>query len=184
MNDAIKQIAERLKGLREVLDLSPEEVAETAGMTLEEYGALESGTVDLSVSALQKISRKYGIALDVLMFGEEPKMSNYFLTRNGAGISIERTCAYKYQSLASGFRGRQMDPFIVTVEPTEDEAPRAINAHPGQEFNLVLRGEMELTVGSKVFVLREGDSLYFNSELPHGMRALGGKTVSFLTVIV
>ena len=69
------------------------------------------------LSALPKIARKYGIALDVLMFGEEPKMSSYFLTRCGSGVSVERTKAYKYQSLASGFRGRKADPFIVTVEP-------------------------------------------------------------------
>ena len=84
---------------------------------MEEYLGMESGEKDISVSALQKIARKYGIALDVLMFGEEPKMSSYFLTRCGSGVSVERTKAYKYQSLASGFRGRKADPFIVTVEP-------------------------------------------------------------------
>ncbi len=60
----------------------------------------------------RKIARKYGIALDVLMFGEEPKMSSYFLTRCGSGVSVERTKAYKYQSLASGFRGRKADPLL------------------------------------------------------------------------
>ena len=79
---------------------------------MEEYlGYGKRGRKDISVSALQKIARKYGIALDVLMFGEEPKMSSYFLTRCGSGVSVERTKAYKYQSLASGFRGRKADPF-------------------------------------------------------------------------
>lgn len=114
MSDQIKQIAERLQGLRDVLELTPDEVAKSCQLSVEEYLGMESGEKDISVSALQKIARKYGIALDVLMFGEEPKMSSYFLTRCGSGVSVERTKAYKYQSLASGFRGRKADPFIVT----------------------------------------------------------------------
>lgn len=114
MDEQIKQIAERLKGLRDALDLSVEEVAADCNFTVEEYQAIESGECDFSVSVLQRIARKYGITLDELMFGEEPKMKSYFLTRRGTGVSVERTKAYKYQSLASGFKGRKADPFIVT----------------------------------------------------------------------
>ena len=85
MSDQIKQIAERLQGLRDVLELTPDEVAKSCQLSVEEYLGMESGEKDISVSALQKIARKYGIALDVLMFGEEPKMSSYFLTRCGSG---------------------------------------------------------------------------------------------------
>ncbi len=99
MDEQIKQIAERLKGLRDALDLSVEEVAADCNFTVEEYQAIESGECDFSVSVLQRIARKYGITLDELMFGEEPKMKSYFLTRRGTGVSVERTKAYKYQSL-------------------------------------------------------------------------------------
>ena len=142
MSDQIKQIAERLQGLRDVLELTPDEVAKSCQLSVEEYLGMESGEKDISVSALQKIARKYGIALDVLMFGEEPKMSSYFLTRCGSGVSVERTKAYKYQSLASGFRGRKADPFIVTVEPKPENTPIHFNSHEGQEFNLVIEGRM------------------------------------------
>ena len=142
MSDQIKQIAERLQGLRDVLELTPDEVAKSCQLSVEEYLGMESGEKDISVSALQKIARKYGIALDVLMFGEEPKMSCYFLTRCGSGVSVERTKAYKYQSLASGFRGRKADPFIVTVEPKPENTPIHFNSHEGQEFNLVIEGRM------------------------------------------
>ncbi len=184
MSDHLKQIAERLKGLREVLELTPEEVAESCQLTVDQYLGMESGEKDISVSALQKISRKYGIALDVLMFGEEPKMSSYFLTRCGTGVSVERTKAYKYQSLASGFRGRSMDPFIVTVEPKPEDTPIYFNSHEGQEFNWVIEGRMLLNINGKELILNPGDSLYFNSSIPHGMKALDGKTVKFLAVIL
>ena len=106
MDEAIKQIGQRLKGLREVLDIPAEEVAELCGITLEHYMKIEAGEADPSVYRLSRIAKRYGIALDVLMFGEEPRMSAYFLTRKGQGLSVERRKEYKYDSLASGLRWR------------------------------------------------------------------------------
>ena len=184
MNDQIKQIAARLRGLRDVLELTEQEVAESCNLTVEEYMAMESGTQDISVSALQMIARRYDITLDVLMFGEEPKMSAYFLTRKGAGVSVERTKAYKYEALASGFRRRIADPFIVTVEPKPEGTPLHLNSHEGQEFNMVMEGRLLLNIDGKDIILNEGDSLYFDSTKPHGMQALDGKTVKFLAIIM
>lgn len=184
MEDQIRQIAERLRGLREVLELTVEDMARDCEISAEEYLRAETGDHDISVSMLQKIARKYGIALDALMFGEEPRMDSYFLTRAGKGTSIERTKAYKYQSLAAGFMNRDADPFIVTVEAKPNDAPIHYNSHHGQEFNYVLEGRMLLSINGKDLILNEGDSLYFNSKLPHGMKALDGKTVRFLAVIM
>lgn len=181
-NDQIKQIAERLRGLREVLELTEEDVARDCEISLDEYQKSESGDYDISVSMLQKIARKYNIALDALMFGEEPKMSSYFLTRAGKGTSIERTKAYKYQSLGAGFKNRIADPFIVTVEPSDKVI--TYNSHSGQEFNFIIEGQMLLSINEKELILNEGDSIYFNSKFPHGMKALNGKTVRFLAVIM
>lgn len=184
MDEQIRQIAERLKGLRDALDLDMEDVAGGCGITVDEYKALESGERDLSVSLLQKIAHRYGITLDELMFGEEPKMKSYFLTRKGTGISVERTKEYKYELLAAGFIGRIADPFIVTVEPKPEGTPVQFNSHQGQEFNLVIEGRLLLNINGKELFLNPGDSLYFNSALPHGMLALDGKPVKFLAIIM
>lgn len=184
MEDAIKQIGERLKGLREVLDIQAQEVADLCGVSLEAYLKAEEGEGELSISSMQKIARKYGIGFDVLLFGVEPHMNTYFLTRKGQGVSVERRKAYKYQSLAGGFRGRKAEPFMVLVEPKPDGAPLEKNSHDGQEFNIVIEGSLELTIGKKVLVLNEGDSIYFDASQPHCMRALDGKPVKFLAVIV
>ena len=184
MNEQIKQIAERLRGLRDVLDLTAEDMAKACDMDVEKYLEMESGNKDISVSALQQIARKYEVSLDVLMFGEEPKMSSYFLTRKGAGVSVERTKTYKYEALASGFRRRKADPFIVTVEPKPEGTPMYLNSHQGQEFNMVMEGRLLLNVDGKDIILNEGDSLYFDSTKPHGMMALDGKTVKFLAIIM
>ena len=184
MDEQIRQIGERLQGLRDALDLSIEEMASDCQISVEQYQAIELGESDISVSTLQRIARRFEIPLDVLMFGEEPKMSAYFLTRKGTGISVERTKAYKYESLASGFRNRKTDPFIVTVEPKPEDTPMYYNTHSGQEFNLVIEGRLLLSINGKELVLNPGDSLYFDSSLPHGMKALDGKTVKFLAIVM
>ena len=159
MNEQIKQIAERLRGLRDVLELTAEDIARDSDISAEEYRLAETGDYDISVSMLQKIARTYNVALDALMFGEEPKMSSYFVTRAGKGISIERTKAYKYQSLASGFMNRTADPFIVTVEPKAIDEPIHYNKHNGQEFNLVIEGRMLINIEGKEIILNQGDSI-------------------------
>ena len=184
MNEEIKQIAERLKGLRDVLELSVEEVAATCLLTPEQYLELESGSVDVSVSLLHRISNAYGIELTTLMFGNEPRMSAYYVTRKGKGISVERTKAYKYQSLAAGFTKRKADPFMVTAHPKPDDEPVNQNSHEGQEYNYVLTGRLLIVINGKEIILEEGDSVYFNSELPHGMKALDNQLVKFLAILI
>lgn len=184
MNEQIKQIAERLAGLRDALELTPEEMAHAAHLSTEEYLTLESGNTDISVSILHQISQAFGVELTTLMFGDEPKMSSYFITRKGKGIAVERTKAYKYQSLAAGFVGRKADPFMVTVHPKPEDTPIYQNSHAGQEYNMVVSGRLLLQINGKDLILEEGDSIYFNSELPHGMKALDGKEVKFLAIIL
>lgn len=184
MDEPIKQIGERLKGLREVLNIPAEEVAKLCDITLEHYLMIEAGEADPSVYRLSKISKRYGISLDVLLFGEEPHMSTYFLTRKGQGPEVERRKDYKYESLASGFRGRKADPFMTQVDPQPDGTVFHKNSHDGQEFDYVVEGRLEITIGNKVMILNEGDSIYFDAKQPHCMNALDGKPVKFLVVTI
>ena len=184
MEEAIKQIGERLKGLREVLDIPAQDLAGTCGITLDKYLKIESGEVDITISNIMKIARKYGVSADAIMFAEEPRMRSYSVVRKGHGLSVERTKAYKYQSLASGFSDRKAEVFIVTVEPKPDAHTIYKNTHPGQEFNMVLEGAMELYINGKTIVLEEGDSIYFDSTKPHGMKAIGKQPVKFLAVAI
>ena len=183
MNEQIKQIAERLVGLRDALEITPGEMAKACSISTEEYLRLETGNVDISVSLLHRIAQTYGIELTALMFGAEPKMNSYFITRRDKGVAVERTKAYKYQSLAAGFSKRKADPFMVTVSPKPTGEPVYLNSHDGQEYNYVINGRLLLQINGKDLVLEAGDSIYFNSELPHGMKALDGKDVCFLAVI-
>ena len=184
MDEQLKQIGERLKGLRDVLDLTAQEVADTVGISLDKYEKIEAGELDITISNLMKIARKYGVSTEELIFAESPHMKSYYVTRKGQGMSIERTKAYKYQSLVGGFMNHKADVFIVTVEPKPEAHTIYKNSHPGQEFNLILEGTMELYIGGKTMVLEEGDSIYFDSTKPHGMKAIGNKAVKFLAFTV
>lgn len=184
MEESIRQIGERLKGLREVLNIPAEEVAELCDISLEHYLKIEAGEADPSVFRLSKISKRYGIDLDVLLFGEEPRMSAYSVTRKGTGPEIDRGNDYKYQSLARGFRGRKADPFLVKVDPLPNGKKYRQNTVDGQEFNVVTEGTLEITIDDKVIVLNEGDSIYLDGRRPHCMRALNNKPVTFINVVI
>lgn len=184
MNKQIREIAQRLRGMRDLLNVAAEEVAAVCHVSTDEYLGYESGEKDIPIGALQNISKQYNIEFTALLFGEEPTMKTFYLTRAGQGTAMERTRAYKYMALAAGFVGRKAEPFIVTVEPKPDNTPIHLNNHNGQEFNYVLEGSMLLKIDNHELTLHQGDSLYFDATRPHGMKALNGQPVKFLAFIL
>lgn len=184
MNLDVKEIGQRLKGLREALDMSAEEFAASCNIELSLYLDYESGEKDLTISVLKGISTIHNVDVSVLMFADEPRMTSYFLTRKGKGLAVNRVEDYNYQTLAGGFNNRKAEIFEVTVEPKDDEVKIHHSTHAGQEFNMVLEGRMLLQINNKDLIMEEGDSIYFDSSLPHGMKALDNKKVRFLVVVL
>lgn len=184
MDEAIKQIGQRLKGLREVLNIDVSEIAELCGISLDHYLKIEAGEADPSVYRLAKISKRFGIDLNVLLFGEEPNASRYFITRRGHGVPTDRAKGYEFKHLAYGFRGRKVEPFITKVDPLPEGTTRNFNSHEGQEFIYVTEGSLQVNLGSKSFTLEPGDSFYFDSTQPHNFMALNQQPVYFLVVII
>lgn len=183
MNEEIKAVADRLIGLREIMDVSVEEASGVCGISIEQYQKYETGTVDIPVGVLQSMSKKYGIDLSVLISGKEPHMKSYCLTKKGKGLSVDRRNDYKYQALASGFQNRKADPFIVTITP-EDTKQIHFNSHPGHEFEYIIEGSIKLVVDGKELFLEEGDSVYFDATKQHGLQALNEKPAKFLAIII
>ncbi|MDR0546821.1 MAG: cupin domain-containing protein [Dysgonamonadaceae bacterium] len=181
MNEQITQIATRLKGLRDSLDLTPEEMGKHCRRPVEDVLLYESGVTDIPMSYLFDVAQEFNIDTSTLISGDEPRMTAYFLTRKGQGVAIERTKAYKYQALASGYKHPKVEPFEVTVEPNDN--PVHLNRHKGEEFNYVLEGRMLLQINGKDLILNAGDSIYFDSDFPHGMKALDNQPVKFLAII-
>jgi len=182
MSEQLKQIAARLKDLRDIAGISEETLAAELGVSAETYREYESGDTDIPIGFLYKAAGRFGVELTALLTGEDPKLRTYCLVRNGKGVSVDRRKPYKYQSLAYKFADKKAEPFLVTVEPNTDETVH-FNSHRGQEFNYVLEGTLMIYVDGHQLVLNEGDSLYFDSGCMHGMKALNGKSARFLAVI-
>lgn len=178
----IQQVASRLEGLRDALELSPEEVAEACGIDTATYLNYESGDYDIPISFIQNLASKLGVQVSEVLFGTSPRMSVYYVTRRGQGARVERAEAYSYESLAEGFTDRIMHPFKVTLLPGDNDTAKP-NSHEGQEFNYVLSGKEELHIGAKTIVLNPGDSITFNALLPHYMQALNDEPLVFLALI-
>ncbi|MGI6777541.1 MAG: helix-turn-helix domain-containing protein [Acetivibrionales bacterium] len=183
MSEQIRQIAARIKELREILGMSLESVAKDLDITVETYKEYESGNSDIPIGFLYKLANKFGVELTAILTGDGPRLRTYSVVRKGKGMSVQRTKFYDYHSLAYNFIDKKAEPFLVTVEPEGEDVPTPLNSHSGQEFNYVLEGTLKITIDGHAIVLREGDSLYFDSSLSHGMKALNNKTARFLAII-
>ncbi len=184
MPEKIEQVAARIRDLRKIQGLEVEALARELKLAPDEYRRFESGAADIPVSVLYQLAQRFGVELSDLLTGEEPRLHTYTVTRSGRGVSVDRRREYKYQSLAHNFVRKRAEPFLVTVEPRPDDEPEHVNSHPGQEFNYVLEGKLRVVLDRHEVVLEAGDSLFFDSSVPHGMRALEGRTARFLAVIL
>lgn len=182
MTDQLKDIGRRLSDLRSIMGLSENEFCERAGVTPEALLSYEKGESDFSFSFLYNAARILGVDVMDLMSGDSPRLSSCCVVRSGEGFSVDRRAAYKYRHLAFTFRDKKAEPFMVTVEPKETEPE--LHAHEGQEFILMVSGELRFFIGELKYDISAGDSVYFNSGLPHAMRALNGEAAEFLSVVI
>lgn len=185
MNAKIKEIATRMKELREITEVSVEEMAKAAELTPEEYLACESGERDFNFTFLFACAQKFGVDITEIITGETPRLNFYNITRAGEGLPIQRRMGFSYQHLAPLFKKRGADPFIVTAPYSEEEQNKPIKtrAHEGQEFNYILSGQLKYNLNGQEEVLRTGDSIFFDGVAQHGMIATGGEPCVFMSIV-
>ena len=184
MIEQIKQIAERIKEVREIAGISAETIAARLGLEKDIYTKYESGETDIPVGIVFKIAELFNVELSVLLGGDNPKLHIYGIVRNGKGLKLERRKQYRYESLAYNFIHKKAEPFMVTIDPNPDGTTLEFYSHPGQEFNYVLKGSMMTIIDGHEITLNEGDSIYFNSGYKHAMKALYNEQVKFLAIVL
>lgn len=186
MTEKLIEIAERLKGLREALDMTPAAVAAKMGISPDEYLAHEQGKRDFSFTFLYNAAKVLRVNIEDLLTGRSPTLSSFSIVRKGSGLSMERRQGFRYQNMAYHFRNRTAEPFIVDAKYDESaiNAPIALSAHEGQEFDLVLKGALRMTIDGHEFVLNEGDAVYYDSGRSHGMVAADPQGCQFLAVVM
>lgn len=186
MEDKIMAIAQRIKTLREILEISVEDAAKATDLTCEEYLCREAGKDDFSFTFLYKCADLFGVDIVEILTGDSPKLSFYSIVRRGQGLPIQRRKGFTYHHLAYLFEHKLCEPFLVTApyNAQEQDQPIHLSYHEGQEFDYILKGSLKVAMEDHIEVLGEGDSIYYNSGHGHGMIATGGEDCVFMAVVL
>ena len=183
MREEVKEIAARVKVLREIIGLSPEALAKELGFEPAEYISWENGEKDFSMGALIELASYYKIDLSEILIGASSKLKTYCVTRANEAPEVSRRPMYGYWNLAFNFHRKKAEPFLVEASAETENKPISLNTHPGQELNYVLEGRLLISISGHDIELGPGDCVYYDSTEPHGMKALGGKTARFLAIV-
>ncbi len=182
----LREMASRIRELREITGLSVAEMAKRTGVSEEEYLRCESGTSELNIVFLYRCAMSFGVDVTDLIEGHSPKLHSYTLTRAGEGEMIEQEHHLTYYNLATDFKNRVALPLYVVLQysPDAEHADLDLYSHEGQECDIVAKGSMKIQVGEHTEILHEGDSIYYDSATPHGMAALGGEDCVFYAIVL
>ena len=182
----LKEVALRLKSLRELEGMAVEELAVATGVDCDEYIASENGERDFSFNFLYNCANKLECNITELITGESAKLSHFTITRKGNGMPIVRNSGFNYLHLASNMRNRSCEPFVVSIPYSieVENKPIEVSIHSGQELDYVLEGELRVSIAGHETILHQGDSVYYNSDMPHGLMATGGRDAKILAVVL
>ena len=182
----IKEVAGRIRSLREDCDLTMQEMAEATGRSVAEYAAQESGEQDLSFTFLYKCAKVLGVDVIELLTGETPHLRGYSLVRNGEGLSIKRRAGFEYLHKAPHLQNKLAEPFVVTAPYLEEEQEKPIHLsyHKGMELDFIISGHLRFAYENHVEDLGPGDTIMYDSGRGHGMIAIGGEPCTFLAIVI
>ncbi|MDR1856435.1 MAG: cupin domain-containing protein [Desulfovibrio sp.] len=179
-------IGGRIRAFRESKGVDRAHLADTAGLTEEFVTMLEEGAAVPSIGPLQKVARALGVRLGTFMddqISRDPIISR--LAPHGGDTALHTghgdSTACVYHSLGKGKSDRNMEPFFIEIFPEPGE-PEAVS-HQGEEFIAVLSGELLVQYGPDTHILKAGDTIYYNSIVPHHVGAAGDGKVEILAVL-
>ncbi|MCL2889141.1 MAG: cupin domain-containing protein [Eggerthellaceae bacterium] len=186
---ATNMLGAKIATLRESLELTQEELALRCGCDLSIIEGLEAGDMAPSLAPLIKITRALGVRLGTLMDDDDSLGPVYMkaedlaeATRMHSLETVSDAGDLRFFSLAEGRTSRNMDPFIITITPS-GESDHELSQHEGEEFLFGIEGCIEIEYGKELFVLKPGESLYYDSIVPHQVRAFEGQSAKFLAVV-
>ena len=190
MSNSNSFVGSKIKGIRETKNLSLEEVSESCGLTVEQIVAIESGQTMPSLGPLIKIARALGVRLGTFMDdndaigpvvcrAKDREADNSISFSNGATDARKHM---EYHPLAQQKAGRHMEPFIIDINPEENQEFQ-LSAHEGEEFIYVMQGEIEIVYGKETYTLTEGDSIFYDSIVKHHVHGAPGKSAKILAVV-
>jgi quercetin dioxygenase-like cupin family protein len=176
----------RIKNARESRGLSIFDIYLRTDIDVDLLSQIEKGKVTPPLGTVIKLAKALDLKMGYFISGEEGKA--YTIVRRGDREVTSRYDSkkeiyygYAYESLAPHKTDRYMEPFLVTLEPSETEGERS--THDGQEFIFVLHGKMEVRLGEEIHILEPGDSIYYDSTVPHLVKCHSKETTKILAVL-
>jgi transcriptional regulator with XRE-family HTH domain len=181
------RVGEKIKVLRERKGLSLKDLADSTGFSTALLSQMENHLVSPSLGTMIKLARAMGVKVGdflgetegepfTIVRKDERKNVSRFASKDGVKYG------YSYESLGFDKKDRHMEPFIVTLEPATVKAMKT-SVHEGEEFIFVLEGEMEVILGNHTDVLYPGDSIYYDSTIPHRVQCHQDKITRILAVL-
>ena len=182
----LKEMAARIREMREIIGYTTEQMAEATGVTVAEYESVEAAATDPTFNFLHQCAITFGVDINALLEGHSAHLSGYEVTRAGQGPVTATESHMTIRNQAAMFKDRLGTPYWVTYKYDEKlmDQPIATTTHAGHEFDIVLKGSMKIRVGDHVELLNEGDSIYYKSSTPHGMIAATPAGVTFLAMVM
>ena len=186
MDFKIREVAQRIRELREISGFTVEEMAQRTNLSVEEYIQCEAGNRNLSIAFLYRCTLSFGVDFGDLLEGRSPKLRSYDLTRKGEGQRIEEAHHMIGYNLAADFRNRIALPLYMKAKYREGAEYEDIElvTHEGQECDIVISGHLKIQIGSRTEILNPGDTIYYDSSTPHGMIAVGGEDCAFYAIVL
>ncbi len=189
MVDTNKQLADvviRIRDMQEIKGYSDAEMAEKVELSEAQYEEYMTGSVDLPFTFVHKCALAFGLEITELLEGQSARLSSYNVVRKGMGLTTAEEDGELIQNLAPYFKKKLSEPYFVTYDYREElqDMPIHCTMHAGQEFDYIVEGSLKVQVGEHVEILNEGDSIYYASNKPHGMIAVGGKACKFIAMIM
>ena len=174
--DTSKIVGEKIKALREDKSISIEELAQRSGLAIEQIERIENNIDIPSLAPLIKIARVLGVRLGTFLDDQDEDAISF------SNNAIHSRKHMEYHSLSKSKADRHMEPFIIDVMPTED-SDFVLSSHEGEEFIMVMEGVMEISYGKNTYLLEEGDSIYYDSIVPHHVHAYEGQAAKILAEV-
>jgi len=185
-DDFIVKVGERVKRVREKRGLSLNDISQRTGIHTEVLSQIEENEIAPPLGTIIKLAKALEMKMGYFISGDEERA--FTIVRRGDRKVVSRydskkvqRYGYEFESLAPFKKDRHMEPFLVTLVPSETEEERS--THDGQEFIFVLTGKMEVRLGEEIHVLDPGDAIYYDSVVPHLVKCHGTEVTKILAVL-
>lgn len=183
------KIGEKIRQIRENKGMTVEELAKKSENSEKLIESLEEGSFIPSLTPLFKIANALEVRLGTFL-DDMPQTGPFFVKAgkseeiihfSGSDSNLEES-TLDFYSLAYGKSDRHMEPFIIDLHPKNPEK-HDLSSHEGEEFVYVMEGEIELLYGQEKYLLKSGDSIYYDSVIPHNLHANDKKRAKILAVV-